>query len=156
MKHKNCNHNTYSKCKNNNSENSSDNIDAFLKELDITLPNLEKIGAALASIGYSIFLNAANLDIADALDLNNSDIVPFNIFVSGQKLILIGYTILWIVSSKRLEEQKFRVDNTDEDIDLNLFLAVKISYLLSIYANVFRLQAFLLLEANDTNKDSTE
>lgn len=144
------------KFKNTNNENIKNNIDYFLKKLDITLPNLEKIGATLLVIGYSTFLNAANLDISDALNINNSNITPFNIFVSGQKLILIGYTILFIVSSKRLEEQILRVKNDNENIPLNLFYKIKISYLISLYANILRLQAFLQLEANDSDKSSTE
>ncbi|WP_242984719.1 hypothetical protein [Clostridium taeniosporum] len=79
--------NTCSEHKNTKKNNNTDNIETYLKNLDITLPNLEKIGAALVSIGYSIFLSAANLDIADALDINNSEISPFSIFLSGQKLI---------------------------------------------------------------------
>ena len=101
MNYKNCNTDTESK--KNNSENSTDNIESFLKKLDIALPNLEKIGAVLLTIGYSTFLSAANLDIADALDANNSGVVPFSVFVSGQKLNLIGYTILWIVSAERVK-----------------------------------------------------
>ncbi|MBY6809592.1 hypothetical protein [Clostridium botulinum] len=156
MNYKNCDNNTDTESKKNNSENSTDNIDAFLKNLDITLPNLEKIGAAFLAIGYSTFLSAANLDIADALDVNDSGIVPFSVFVSGQKLNLIGYTILWIVSAERVKEAKFKINNTNEDINLNAFLGIEFSYLLSIYANFIRLQSFLQLEAMDINKNSTE
>ncbi|NFR86738.1 MULTISPECIES: hypothetical protein [unclassified Clostridium] len=154
MNYKNCNTDTESK--KNNSENSTDNIESFLKKLDIALPNLEKIGAVLLTIGYSTFLSAANLDIADVLDANNSGVVPFSVFVSGQKLNLIGYTILWIVSAERVKEAQFKINNTDEDINLNAFLGIEFSYLLSIYANFIRLQSFLQLETTDINKNFTE
>ncbi|MBN1039067.1 hypothetical protein DVW12_10165 [Clostridium botulinum] len=154
MNYKNCNTDTESK--KNNSKNSTDNIESFLKNLDIALPNLEKIGAVLLTIGYSTFLSAANLDIADALDANNSGVVPFSVFVSGQKLNLIGYIILWIVSAERVKEAQFKINNTDEDINLNAFLGIEFSYLLSIYANFIRLQSFLQLETTDINKNFTE
>ncbi|WP_252246981.1 hypothetical protein [Clostridium sp. ZBS4] len=154
MNYKNCNTDTESK--KNNSKNSTDNIESFLKNLDIALPNLEKIGAVLLTIGYSTFLSAANLDIADSLDANNSGVVPFSVFVSGQKLNLIGYTILWIVSAERVKEAQFKINNTDEDINLNAFLGIEFSYLLSIYANFIRLQSFLQLETTDINKNFTE
>ncbi|WP_315079914.1 hypothetical protein [uncultured Clostridium sp.] len=87
--------NTDADYKNNNEENFTDNIELFLRNLDISLANLEKVGAIFVTLGYSTFLCGADLDISEALGINNSDVVPISIFLFGQQLILIGFNLLF-------------------------------------------------------------
>lgn len=54
---------------NETSENNN-NFEQLIKQQDIDLANLEKIGLFFLLYGYSIFVVGANLDILEALDRN--------------------------------------------------------------------------------------
>ena len=57
------------------SENNN-NFEQLIKQQDIDLANLEKIGLFFLLYGYSIFVVGANLDILEALDMNNTGYIP--------------------------------------------------------------------------------
>ena len=56
---------------NETSENNN-NFEQLIKQQDIDLANLEKIGLFFLLYGYSTFVVGANLDILEALDRNNT------------------------------------------------------------------------------------
>lgn len=92
---------------NETSENNN-NFEQLIKQQDIDLANLEKIGLFFLLYGYSIFVVGANLDILEALDRNNTGYIPDSVTLYGQKLVLTGYILLFIVASKRVAEKAFR------------------------------------------------
>ena len=92
---------------NETSENNN-NFEQLIKQQDIDLANLEKIGLFFLLYGYSIFVVDANLDILEALDRNNTGYIPDSVTLYGQELVLTGYILLFIVASKRVAEKAFR------------------------------------------------
>ena len=84
---------------NETSENNN-NFEQLIKQQDIDLANLEKIGLFFLLYGYSIFVVGANLDILEALDRNNTGYIPDSVTLYGQEL--------FIVASKRVAEKAFR------------------------------------------------
>lgn len=155
------------KNKNNTSSNtstsSSDARDSYLKDWELALADLEKVGALFASVGYLTFFFAANLDTLTILDINNTGRTSEETFVNGQELISIGYTLLWIVSISRYSEAIFKINNTEETVDLPAFQQLKDSYLISLFANLYRLDAFIQLykdsleeTSNSTTTNATE
>lgn len=147
------------KNKNNTSSNtstsSSDAHESYLKDWELALANLEKIGALFASVGYLTFFFASNLDTLTILDINNTGRTAEETFVTGQELISIGYTLLWIVSINRYSEAIFKMNNTEETVDLPAFQQLKDSYLISLFANLYRLDAFIQLYKDSLEKTST-
>lgn len=129
---------------NNNDNNES--IEDYIKNLDTYLANLEKIGVVLLLFGYSNYIFAANLDILEALEENNTGIKPEDVFVYGQRFVFLGYIILYIVAVKRINEREVRNTYNDEDYDLNPYFEVSFSYFISVIANLIRLDAFIRIE----------
>lgn len=125
-------------------------MEEYFKEVDIGLANLEKIGAAFLIFGYANYIRAAEIDILEICDKNNTGTTPGAVTTFGQKSVLLGYVIAYIVSNNRVNEKKLQQelepDNTT--IDVSDYEAVKISYLISIFANALRLQAFINIEKN--------
>ena len=78
-------------------------IDKYIIEFEVGLANMEKVGVAFLVAGYSNYIYAANLDILDAQDRNNTGETSEEAFLFSQKLVLLGYTLLWIVSSQRTD-----------------------------------------------------
>lgn len=126
----------------NNEKKFSDIIEDFIKALDISIADLERIGALFLTFGYSNFFRGANLDIMDALDINNTGESPDEVTLFGQQLVLIGYTFLYIVSVKRIEEKAFINANTEEKINLSPYKRIADAYFISVFANSIRVQAF--------------
>lgn len=130
-------------------------IEDYITNLDIGLANMEKIGVVFLIAGYANYIFAANLDILEALDENNTGQSPEDAFVFGQKLVLLGYILLFIVASKRLNEKQFRNTYNNENNNLNPYFSVSCSYLLSVVANLIRFEAFVQLD-NDAKKAEEE
>lgn len=135
-----------SKEKNNKNNKECNNIENYITNLDISLGNMEKIGVVFLIAGYANYIFAANLDILEALDENNTGQSPEEAFVFGQKLVLLGYTLLFIVASKRLNEKEFRNTYNNENNNLNPYFSISYSYLLSVVANLIRFEAFVQLD----------
>lgn len=138
----------------NNRTSSDDDIESYLKNLELALANWEKIGALLASFGYLNFFFAANLDTLDILDMNDTGRTPEATFIYGQKLIAVGYTILWVVSLNRYSEELFRIKNTEEAFLSPAYQQLKDSYLISLFANLYRLDAFTQLYKDSLRESS--
>lgn len=137
------------KKKNNNSENNKQEkspIEEYLDNLDISLSNIEKIGAFFLSLAYSLFILGSNLDILEILDTNNTGISPDDVFLYGEEFILLGYIILWGVSYNRLKVKIYENNNTDDNISLEPYNKIEISYALSVIANAIRLDGFAELD----------
>ena len=75
----------------------TDCIDEFIKNLGLNLADLEKLGAALLSSGYFYYIYASQVDTLQILDIFNGNETPEQIIVIGQRLVLSGYIVLYIV-----------------------------------------------------------
>lgn len=117
-------------------------IDKYIIEFEVGLANMEKVGVAFLVAGYSNYIYAANLDILDAQDRNNTGETSEEAFLFSQKLVLLGYTLLWIVSSQRTDVKELSNIYRGENNDIIVYQKVADSYLISIFANTMRLQAF--------------
>lgn len=126
--------------------NNDINIEEYIKNFDINLADLEKVGVFFLLYGYSFYILAANLDILEALERNDTEVMPTDIFVLGQKFVVLGYIILYIVSLKRIDERVIRNNYIDGEYDLNPYFLVSTSYLFSIIANIIRLEAFIKID----------
>lgn len=122
------------------------NIEEYIKKLDINLADLEKIGVFFILLGYSFYILAANLDILEALEKNNTETTPTDIFIFGQRFVVVGYIILYIVALKRVDERKIRNIYIDGEYILDPYFLVATSYLFSIIANIIRLEAFIQID----------
>lgn len=130
----------------------TDNVDEYLKNMDISIANLEKVGTTFLSIGYAIFFYGADLDIKEAIE-DSEDLIPTDeITLFGQGLVLTGYVVLYIVNRRRIQEKKLLNKYTDDDILLWPYLLITNAYLLSIFANYLRYIGFyyiVILENSD-------
>lgn len=139
---------------NKESDRLNEDIDEYIKELELSLGNMEKIGVAFLLAGYANYIFAANLDILEALDKNNTGQSPEEAFVFGQKLVVLGYTLLFIVASKRIYLKSLSNTYEGDEENLNPYYVVANSYLLSGFANLMRLQAFI--DIDNMNKEKKE
>ena len=130
----------------------TDYIDQFIKNLGLSLADLEKLGAVLLSVGYLYYVNSAQVDTLEILDIYNGNETPEQIIVNGQRLVLLGYITLYIVSLKRLEENEFLNSVQESNINLTPYEAVSISYLISIFANLLRLNAFIQIRNTESDE----
>ncbi len=103
---------------------------------------MEKVAVAFLVAGYSNYIYAANLDILDAQDRNNTGETSEEAFLFSQKLVLLGYILLWIVASARANIKEISNIYNNERNDIAAYQNVANSYALSIFANVMRLEAF--------------
>lgn len=134
------------KTRNSNSDNNFANeFDEIIKNIAIDAANIEKIGALLLSFGYSNFIQASNIDILDALDTNTTGITSFDILVFGQRFTVLGYLLLYIAATKRLNEKTLENLHKGEENNLFAFERIKNSYLTSIILNYLRLVEFIKL-----------
>ena len=141
----------------NTSENDILNyIDDFFKSVDISLAELEKIGSLLIIFGYSNFFYAADVDILETKEINNTGKSPSTITATGQQYISTGYVILWVVSIKRMQQiEKKNIGKTNK-IPLAPYRLVANTYLLSVFANALRLEGFTEIDKIDKNKEFIE
>lgn len=128
------------------------NIDEYLKNIDINIAQLEKIGATFLSIGYAIFFYGADLDIKEATK-NHDDYIPTDeVTLFGQTLVLIGYIILYIVNKRRIKEKILLNKYKNDNIKLWPYILITNGYLLSVFSNILRYIGFyyiIILEDSD-------
>lgn len=124
-------------------------LEYYMKNTSLDLANLEKLGSAFLSFGYANYIRAAQLDTLDLLNMNQTGLKPSSITVFGQRFVLLGYITLFIVSSRRLTERALIVSMVKENIDLSAFRDVQFSYLISVFANALRLNAFIKIDNYD-------
>lgn len=82
-------------------EYEKEKIDKYIIEFEVSLANMEKVGVAFLVAGYSNYIYATNLDILDAQNRNNTGKTSEEAFLFSQKLVLLGYILLWIVALRR-------------------------------------------------------
>lgn len=129
--------------------NTTDYIDEFIKNWGLNLSDLEKLGASLLSLGYLFYINSAQVDRLEILDIYNINETPEDIIVNGQKLVLLGYMILYIVSLERLKEKDFLNSVKKSSINLNPYEAISLSYFISVFANFLRFNAFIEIQNSE-------
>lgn len=117
-------------------------LEDYFKNYDLNLADLEKLGACLLSLGYFIYINATNLDIQDLLGINTSENSPEDIFLFGQQLVLAGYLVLYIVAVNRLNVNADKNYTNFESMSLLPYVHIALSYLISVFANILRYNAF--------------
>ena len=122
-------------------------IDRYIMNFEVSLANMEKVGVAFLVAGYSNYIYAANLDILDAQDRNNTGQTSEETFLFSQKLVLLGYILLWIVASGRVNIKDVSNIYRGENNDLVAYQNVANSYLISVFANLLRLEAFNKINA---------
>ncbi|MBS5884589.1 MAG: hypothetical protein E6300_10850 [Clostridium sp.] len=134
-------------------DDSFDDIEEFIKNLDISLAELERTGATFLSVGYAFFAYAANVDIHDLLINNNTDVASAEITLQGQQLVLLGYIFLWVVAIKRIYSRNLRTTHMEENINVSPYVKLANAYLLSTYANTLRLEAFTEIANSEESEE---
>lgn len=135
-------------------DKTSENIDDFIDKIDIDLATLEKFGSALLVVGYILFIKGADLDILDTLNINETGFTSTSVTLEGGKLILLGYTVLFLVADYRLREKIFIVDVEDESILLSPYSKLYGAYLISILVNLVRVEALYELDYINRNGET--
>ena len=131
-------------------------IDRYIMNFEVSLANMEKVGVAFLVAGYSNYIYAANLDILDAQDRNNTGQTSEETFLFSQKLVLLGYILLWIVASGRVNIKAVSNIYRGENNDLVAYQNVANSYLISVFANLLRLEAFNKLNEDEIQERKNE
>ena len=125
-------------------------LEEYFKQLDLYLADLEKTGALLLSLGYSLYIKSAQVDI---LEILNEDFeppeTPREILVTGQRLILFGYIILYSVAVQRIQQKIIMNEVGENPVNLSPYRRVIESYFVSIIANYVRLNAFVDLTGEE-------
>ena len=106
------------------------------EDILIELANLEKIGATLLVIGYSLFVVGANIDVTEILEIDENGPKATTVTLNGAEIVLIGYVVLWIVAEKRL-----MISQETNNETVYPYKKLAYSYILSILANSLRVQA---------------
>ena len=136
--------------------NEQEKVEQYIINLEVSLGNMEKVGVAFLVAGYSNYIYAANLDILDAQDRNNTGQTSEEVFLFSQKLVLLGYILLWIVASERVYAKELSNTYREENNDLVAYQNVADSYLISIFANSMRLEAFNKLNEEQMKAEKNE
>ena len=137
-------------------EYKKEKIDKYIIEFEVSLANMEKVGVAFLVAGYSNYIYATNLDILDAQNRNNTGKTSEEAFLFSQKLVLLGYILLWIVALRRTYVKELSNIYRDEKNDITANQNVASSYLISIIANAMRLQAFNTLNNEEVQSKKEE
>lgn len=106
------------------------------EDILIELANLEKVGATLLVIGYSLFVVGANIDVTEILEIDENGPKATTVTLNGAEIVLIGYVVLWIVAEKRL-----MISRETNNETVYPYKKLAYSYILSILANSLRVQA---------------
>lgn len=123
--------------------NLNKDFENYLKNLNINLAEYEKLGSFFLALGYSTYILAANLAIQKGIEEDNYNLEsPEGTLVFAQYFVLLGYIILYIVSSKRILEEILSQNYYYNSIYLVPFLKINQSYLISALANFYRLEGF--------------
>lgn len=134
----------------------SDEFDEFIKNLDINLAEFEQVGATLLTLGYANFVYSTHIDLLELNDMNDTGESPDSVTLLGQRLVLTGYIILFIVSSKRLQEEMYKESITGESTCLEPYIKLARAYQLSTFSNTLRVQAFEDIERINRNSEVIE
>lgn len=132
----------------------TEELEEYFKQLDIKFATLEKFGSSLLVIGYFLFIHGANIDILDSLDRNNTGETASSVTLFGAQLILVGYTILFIVAYDRLEEKKLQNELLSQNTNLTPYENLYHSYLLSIFINIIRVNALAEIDRNNASGEA--
>ena len=117
-----------------------------LENYDLSLASLENLGGAITSIGYLFISLSGKKEYWNILTDSKSSPSPTELLLNGQILILIGYYILWRVASNRVLIQQIKNTNL-----VSSQKKIEASYLISIFANALRLEAFLEIYNDENN-----
>ena len=131
-------------------------IEQYIMKFEVNLGNMEKVGVTFLVAGYSNYIYAANLDILDAQNRNNTGQTSEEAFLFSQKLVLLGYILLWIVASQRVYAKDLSNTYMREENDLAAYQNVANSYLISIFANFIRLEAFNKLNEDEIQEEKNK
>lgn len=131
-------------------------IEQDIIKFEVNLGNIEKVGITFLVVGYSNYIYAINLEILDAQDRNNTGKTPEEAFLFSQNLVVIGYILLWIVSAQRVYAKELNNTYRGEENDLVEYENIATSYLISIFANVMRLESFNRLNENEIQAKKNE
>lgn len=132
----------------------------YAQKLAESLANIEKVSVAILIIGYTGYIYASNLDILEAREENNTGELPETAFINSQRLVVLGYTLLFIVATIRIKSEMLNNKYRDEDNDINGYNLVAYSYFISVIANLIRFEAFINIERavinNTINKNKED
>lgn len=132
----------------------SKEIEGYIKNIDLDLANLEKLGSSLLIIGYFNFIFSANLDIEEILGVKSENSQsPELVILTGEILVLKGLIVLWIVAIKRLKEKTSENYLTEINESLNPYKNLADAYFLSVIANIQRVHALNELYLNNLNSN---
>ncbi|MCI5727246.1 MAG: hypothetical protein MR274_07005 [Clostridium sp.] len=113
-------------------------IESYYKNLNISIANLEKLGVTILITGYLLFIYSSDVEIGEIITDEEANISPADILYFGQTLVAIGYFILLVVSENRTTEDFLNILGEN----INARKKVTLSYMLSLIANIIRLQGF--------------
>lgn len=132
-------------------------MEEYIRKLDFETEKLEVLGASLNALGYLIICYGAKIDIYDIITNNEIDITSAEVTLLGQLIVVIGYSILLVVSIRRVYSRKLRNEYLDENNFIPSFKKLESAYLLSVFANLLRLEAFYEILLNrETNTEDNE
>lgn len=140
-----------------NNEEFTKYIEEYIRSLDYDTARLESLGTSLNALGYLIISYGAKVDIYDIITNNEVDVTSAEASLFGQLIIVIGYSILWVVSIRRVYTRELRNEYLDENNRISSYEKLKTAYLISVFANLLRLQAFYEILINrETNIEDNE
>ena len=131
-------------------------IDEFLKNVDISLSELEKAGTIFIIFGYSNLFYSADLDILETKGINNTNILPSESTFKGQQFVVLGYILLWIVATKRLQQIEKKNKYKKDKKSVSPYQLVANAYLVSDFANLSRLNAFNEINTIEKSNESMD
>lgn len=134
----------------------SDYIEEYIRNLDLSITELESLGASLNVIGYLIIFYGSKKENYDIIINNETDITPSELLLFGQYIIVIGYLVLCFVGKKRFESSVLKVEYLDMQRNLSAYKLLERSYIISSFANFLRLEAFyeIFLEINSLQDEN--
>ena len=110
----------------------------------------------LPKLTSNFIIYCSILDILDAQNRNNTGQTSEEAFLFSQKLVLLGYILLWIVASQRVYAKDLSNTYMREENDLAAYQNVANSYLISIFANFIRLEAFNKLNEDEIQEEKNK
>lgn len=144
----------------NNFQNNDDEMQDYAEKLSESLANIEKVSVIILIMGYAGYIHASDLDILEAREENNTGELPETAFINSQRLVVLGYTLLFIVATIRIKSEMLNNKYRDEDNDINGYNLVAYSYFISVIANLIRFEAFINIERavinNTINKNKED
>ena len=131
-------------------------IEEYINNLDLSITELESLGASFNVLGYSIIFYGSKKENYDLLINNESDVTPSELLLLGQYIIVVGYLILCFVGKKRFESSLLKVEYLDMQRNLSAYKLLERSYIISSFANFLRLEAFyeIFLEINSLSNEN--